>query len=108
MIRVENISAIKRVLTGLICLSCAALLAQDSGKIKDCKCMGISLHGRVKVVEAHADFRVKVVDAHPDLKVKKVGYNSNRCGEWRFVDNHPDFSVRFVDAHEDFKIQYVR
>jgi hypothetical protein len=67
------------IFKSILILSCAILFAQDSTRIKECKCKNISLHGRVKVVESHADFLVKIVASHPDLEVKKVNYNSNLC-----------------------------
>ena len=104
----RNIISNKVVLIIFAFFSCLLLLAQDSSRIKDCKCKNISLYGRVKIVESFADFKVKEVDAFPDLKVKRVSYIPYRCGEWRFVDSHPDFTVKFVNAHEDFRIQYVK
>lgn len=74
---------------------------------KDCTLSGKKLHGRVKVVEAFADFEVKVVDAFPDLKVKVVESFPDECGKWRFVDSFPDFTIRYVDAFPDFTIKMV-
>ena len=75
--------------------------------IIDCKCKGIPLHGRVKVVEYNADFEVKVVNVQADIEVKKVKANPQICGEWQFVESSPDFTIRFVNAHPDFTIRYV-
>lgn len=75
--------------------------------IVDCKCEGIPLHGRVKVLEYNADFEVRVVRVHADLEVKKVTSLPLKCGEWQFVESSPDFTVRFVNANPDFTIRYV-
>lgn len=74
---------------------------------KACTQDGKKLHGRVKVVDAFADFEVKVVDAFPDLRVKVVTAFPDSCGEWMFVDSFPDFTVKLVDAFPDFTIKYV-
>ena len=89
----------------ILCLSALAFTA--AVPVRDCKCKGIALHGRVRVVESHADFDVHVVESHADLHVKVVTSHPNACGEWQFVDSHADFTVRFVDSHEDFSIKYV-
>lgn len=68
---------------------------------------GKRLAGRVKVVDAFADFDVKVVKAFPDLNVKVVDCFADDPGEWQFVESHPDFTVRFVDGFPDFTIRYV-
>jgi hypothetical protein len=75
----------------------------------DCKCKGIPLYGRVKVVDYNADFKVQVVKYLPDLKVQKVERLPDKCGKWQFVERHPDFTVQFIDQNHvaDFKIQYV-
>ena len=73
----------------------------------DCRCEGIPLYGRVKVVEAFADFKVKIVSSFPDLKVKTVSAFADECGEWQFVESFPDFTVQFVESFPDFTIQFV-
>ena len=75
--------------------------------IVNCKCKGIPLYGRVKVVKHPADFDVKVVKFAADIDVKKVELLPTRCGEWQFVDISPDFTIRFVDTHANFSIRYV-
>lgn len=65
------------------------------------------LYGKVKVVQAFADYKVKIVSAFPDLKVKTVDAFPDAAGEWQFVDAFPDFTITFVDAFPDFTIQYV-
>jgi len=75
--------------------------------IVDCKCKGIPLHGKVKVVTAFADFQVQKVTAFPDIKVKKVTCFPDHCGEWQFVDAFPDFTIQYVTAFPDFTVQFV-
>ncbi|MBP1673379.1 MAG: hypothetical protein H6Q25_1194 [Bacteroidetes bacterium] len=75
--------------------------------IVDCKCKGIPLHGKVKVVTAFPDFKVQTVTAFPDIKVKKVTCFPDDCGEWQFVDAFPDFTIQYVTAFPDFKVQFV-
>jgi len=75
--------------------------------IVDCKCKGIPLHGKVKVVTAFADFKVQTVTAFPDIKVKKVTSFPDQCGEWQFVNAFPDFTIQYVTAFPDFTIQFV-
>ena len=73
----------------------------------DCRCECIPLYGKVKVVEAFADFKVKIVGSFPDLKVKTVSAFADECGEWQFVESFPDFTVQFVESFPDFTIQFV-
>ena len=78
------------------------------GKVtKDCKCEGKPLKGRVKVLEAGADFKVKVVHVYPDIRVKRVHTCPDECGQWQFVEAAPDFTIQFVDVYPDFTIQFV-
>jgi hypothetical protein len=74
---------------------------------EDCTFEGKKLYGRVKVVDAFADFEVRVVDAFPDLRVKTVDAFPDSCGRWQMVDAFPDFTIRYVDAFSDFDIQRV-
>lgn len=90
------------VFLSLICLS-----STNNKPIIDCKCTGIPLKGRVKVVNNFADFEVKVVNNFADLNVKKVKSFPQNCGEWQFVESFPDFTIRFVSSHPDFTIRYV-
>jgi len=94
----------------LYCLiACFALcLSSHEIEVKDCKCKGIELKGRVKIVTSGADFRVKVVESQPDLRVKKVNLSPVECGEWQFVDSGEDFTIQFVDNFPDFTIKYVK
>lgn len=76
--------------------------------IVDCKCKGIPLYGRVKIVEYNADFNVRVVKNMADLNVKKVKSLPLSCGEWQFIeDGLPDFTIRIVTYPHDFTIRYV-
>ncbi|MDR1371822.1 MAG: hypothetical protein LBJ17_01655 [Dysgonamonadaceae bacterium] len=103
----------------IILLSAAVLLTAalfiSSTPIKDCKCKGIPLFGKVKVVGAgaKADFLVHITSerASAKLRVKSVSRTPSKCGEWEFVDSSSDadFRVRFVDAsrERDFTICFV-
>jgi hypothetical protein len=73
----------------------------------DCTFEGKKLQGRVKVVDAFADFEVKVVDAFPDLRVMTVDAFPDSCGRWQMVDAFPDFTIKYVDAFSDFDIKRV-
>jgi len=97
---------IKRCLFIVIIAMVLMSFTKDS-PIVNCKCKGIPLYGRVKVVERFADFNVKIVERFPDLNVKKVEHLPIRCGEWQFVNNFSDFTIRIVDTHADFAIRYV-
>jgi hypothetical protein len=61
------------------CLILAFLLTSFTGEtpIKDCKCNSISLYGKVRIVEHHADFKVRLVEHHADLHVQKVEHHPN-------------------------------
>lgn len=73
----------------------------------DCSWNGISLRGKVQVVNAFADIKVQVVNAFPDLRVQKVNAFAGDCGEWEMVDSFPDFTIEFVNAFPDVTIEYV-
>lgn len=69
---------------------------------------GVKLAGKVRVVEAGADFKVRIVDGGEDLRVcvdSRASHNSNP-GRWRFVSQGEDFKVRFVMGGEDFKVKF--
>ena len=84
------------------------VVAEGKGPVgEDCRCKDIPLYGRVKVVEAFADFKVKIVSSFPDLRVRTVSAFPDECGEWQFVESFPDFTVQFVENFPDFTIQYV-
>lgn len=89
-------------------LSVSTSSAIADSPVKDCRCKGIPLHGRVRVVDGNADFTVRVVtSALADLSVRRVTSYPNECGEWQFVNDFSDFTVRFVDGSADFTIRYV-
>lgn len=73
----------------------------------DCTFNGITLYGKVKVVESFPDLKVKVVNSFPDLKVKTVDSFANDCGEWEFVESFPDFTIQFVEDFPDIEIKFV-
>ena len=73
----------------------------------DCRCKGIALHGKVRVVTANADFDVRIVTSGEDLFVDTTGYGAQGCGDWRIVPSNSDFKVRFVTGACDFKIRIV-
>lgn len=82
-------------------------MRSDECITKDGYFRGKRLAGKVKIVDALADFNVRVVDALPDLNVKVVDGLANDPGEWQFVEGLPDFTVRFVDGCPDFTIRFV-
>lgn len=79
----------------------------DSKEIRDCKCNGIPLHGKVKFVTSFPNFKIKYVDNFPDLRVKFVSSHASSCGEWQVVDSYPDFTVMVVNDFPDFTIKTV-
>jgi hypothetical protein len=101
----------KKLLLLLSFLIALPITASQNEPIKDCKCKGKKLYGRVKVVERGyiSDFRVKVVERGyiEDFRVRIVDLAPNYCGEWQFVDCGEDFRIEFVDCGEDFRILYV-
>ena len=54
-----------RVLVLILLLVSSMTVASES----DCKCRGILLYGKVKVVEHHADIKIKFVDHFPEKKL---------------------------------------
>lgn len=75
---------------------------------KDGYFRGVKLAGKVRVVEAGADFKVRIVNGGEDLRVcvdSRASHNSNP-GRWRFVSQGEDFKVRFVMGGEDFKVKF--
>jgi len=78
------------------------------GKIRcDCTLDGINLWGKVRYVNALADFKIREVNNFGDLKVQKVKVLPNSCGKWREVQALPDFTVQVVNVGEDFQVRYV-
>ena len=76
-------------------------------KSGDCSWNGISLNGKVQIVDAFPDIKVEIVDAFPDIKVKWVDAFPDDCGEWQEVEAFPDFKIQIVDAFPDLKVQEV-
>ena len=72
-----------------------------------CSLFGISLYGKVQIVDAFPDIKVQIVDAFPDIKVKWVDAFPSDCGKWQKVDAFPDFKIQLVDAFPDLKVQEV-
>ncbi len=89
--------------TTLIVLS----VVLSSSTNADCSRKGIPLYGKVKVVDAFADFKVKVVSSFADLDVQVVSSFPDRCGEWQFVESFPDFTIQYVESFPDLKIRFV-
>lgn len=87
----------------VLCLTTAQGWASVSG----CTYDGVTLKGKVKVVESFADFKVKEVTSFPDLKVQKVTSFADDCGRWHFVESFPDFTIEYVSSFEDFSIEFV-
>jgi hypothetical protein len=75
--------------------------------IEDCKCKGIKLYGKVRVVERHEDLKVRIVETGEDFRVRSISYNPDKCGQWRFVESGEDLKIRFVESSEDLKIRFV-
>ena len=101
-----NFIFMKKIISHILLVLCAGCFVSAS-KVPTCKCDGVDLHGKVKVVSYAADFKVKIVDYAADLKVKMVEYAPNDCGEWQFVQYAEDFTIQFVEYGEDFTIHFV-
>ena len=72
-----------------------------------CEIGGISLRGKVEIVESFPDLKVQIVSSFPDLKVETVQGFADDCGKWQFVDSFPDFTIQYVESFPDLKIQFV-
>ena len=81
--------------------------SQSQAAISLCSFDGVALKGKVKVVEAFADFKVKQVTSFPDLKVQTVTSFADDCGQWQIVETFPDFTIQYVSSFEDFSIEFV-
>ena len=80
----------------------------ETGKVdSSCTYNGVSLQGKVQVVDSFPDIKVKVVSSFPDLKVEDVSSFPDSCGKWQFVDSFPDFKIQYVDAFPDIEIEFV-
>lgn len=84
-----------------------SLLQTDKPIAPDCACKAIPLHGKVKVVDSHPDFRVQIVDSFEDIRIDTVSSFPDKCGQWQMVGSFPDFTVQFVSSFPDFTIRYV-
>jgi hypothetical protein len=82
---------------------------ESAGKINSYNCTwrGLSLYGKVKVVENFPDLKVKIVTGFPDLKVQVVDAFPDACGKWQFVESFPDLKIQFVESFEDIRIEFV-
>lgn len=87
--------------------SLTAETATSDDTVTDCKCNGVSLYGKVKIVESFPDFKVKIVESFPDLKVKLVDVFPDSCGKWKIVESFPDFTIQIVESFPDFTIKMV-
>lgn len=73
----------------------------------DCTSKGITLKGKVKVVESFPDLKVRIVNSFEDIDVKNVSSFPDDCGEWQFVESFPDFTIQFVESFPDLTIKFV-
>ena len=87
-----------------LCLLLSLSAAATEPIAKDCRCKGVPLRGKVRVVDAFETFTVRVVSSNADLNVRWVTAFPDNCGEWQLVDAFEDFTIRYVSANEDFTI----
>jgi hypothetical protein len=69
-----------------------------------------ALHGRVRQVQSHADYKVYVQHYQPAIRVQQVPNFPTKPGQWQFVPFGPyDFSISITrsKAEADFVVQYV-
>lgn len=93
---------------GSVGVARASASPAGTGNVSDaCAYKGITLAGKVKVVDSFPDVRVRAVASFPDLKVKKVDSFADSCGEWQFVDSFPDFTIQYVDSFPDIEVAWV-
>lgn len=76
-------------------------------KADQCSVKGITLKGKVKIVESFPDLKVQIVDSFPDIKVKQVDSFPDKCGKWQLVDSFPDFTIQYVASFPDVKVKFV-
>jgi hypothetical protein len=87
--------------------------SKQAPPVKDCRCNGKILAGKVFTAESkydNVDFIVFIDNDHPDLRVTKVPlYSFFECGQWHFTDmrGSADFTVFFTDNRyeADFVIE---
>ncbi len=72
-----------------------------------CSVNGVTLYGKVQIVDSFPDLKVKQVTSFPDLKVQWVDSFPDRCGEWQNVSSFPDFTIQYVDSFPDLEIEEV-
>ena len=97
-----------RAATGLVCLGMLALAAPlGAGDLPKCSYKGITLKGKVQLVDSFPDIKVQIVESFPDIKVRKMSGFADDCGEWQFVDSFPDFTIQYVTSFPDVRVQYV-
>jgi hypothetical protein len=73
----------------------------------DCTYKGISMMGRIRIVDHGEDVKIRVVDRGEDVKIRLVERPALYCYEWRIVEHGEDLRVRIVDHGEDMKIRFV-
>lgn len=72
-----------------------------------CSLNGITLYGKVQVVDSFPDLKVKRVDSFPDLNVQWVDSFPDQCGKWQEVQSFPDFTIQYVESFPDLEIKEV-
>lgn len=72
-----------------------------------CSLNGITLYGKVQIVDSFPDLKVKRVDSFPDLNVQWVESFPDQCGKWQEVTAFPDFTIQYVDSFPDLEIKEV-
>ena len=73
----------------------------------DCSWNGITLHGKVEIVESFPDIKVEIVNSFSDIKVHWVESFPDDCGEWEKVESFPDFKIQIVESFPDLKVEIV-
>jgi hypothetical protein len=72
-----------------------------------CSLNGITLYGKVQIVDSFPDLKVKRVDSFPDLNVQWVDSFPDQCGKWQEVRSFPDFTIQYVDSFPDLEMKEV-
>lgn len=67
-----------------------------------------NLHGKVKIVTSHGDYKAFISNNNPDITVKNVDSSPNKAGHWQFVSFGEKFTVQFVDNRSiaDFTMSF--
>ena len=86
-----------------------ATKASTSSDSTDSSCQhrGITLKGKVQVVDSFADLKIKYVDSFADINVQFVSSFPDDCGQWQLVSSFPDFTVEVVDSFPDIEVKKV-